>query len=64
MPMPARDELDRNATSRAALIVLVRSLSLTDLNTPIDDGDWTVKVALAHLAFWTTASAHPFASTS
>ena len=50
--MPARDDLDRNATSRAALITLVRSLSGADLNTPIDGGDWTVKVALAHLAFW------------
>lgn len=51
--MPAREDLDRNASSRADLITLVRTLSLTDLNTPVnDDGNWTVKVALAHLAFW------------
>ena len=50
--MPARDDLDRNATSRASLIDLVCGLSLADLNTLTDDGDWTVKVALAHLAFW------------
>ena len=48
---PARDDLDRNATSRAALIDLVRTISGTDLNAPLGD-DWTVKVALAHLAFW------------
>lgn len=51
--MPARDDLDRNATSRAALSDLIRTLSGPDLNTLLDDdGDWTVKVALTHLAFW------------
>jgi DinB superfamily len=49
--MPARDDLDHNATSRAALIDLVRTLSGADLNADLGDG-WTVKVALAHLAFW------------
>jgi len=49
--MPAREDLDRNASSRAALITLVRSLSGADLNTDLGGG-WTVKVALTHLAFW------------
>jgi len=46
---PAHAERNRAATSR--LRALVDRLAPTDLETPLGD-DWTVKVALVHMAFW------------
>ncbi len=41
----------RNAAARARLAALVTGLSEAGLDRPLGGG-WTVKAALAHLAFW------------
>lgn len=46
-----RDYVTRNELVQERLITLVARLTPEDLERPIGDG-WTVKAALAHLAFW------------
>jgi hypothetical protein len=46
-----RDYIARNTHTRERLHALVGRLTLEDLDRSIGDG-WTVKAALAHLAFW------------
>ncbi len=46
-----RDYVTRNESVQERLITLVGRLMPEDLERPIGDG-WTVKAALAHLAFW------------
>ena len=40
-----------NDAARARLAALVQRMMPEDLDTPLGEG-WTVKVALAHMAFW------------
>lgn len=48
--------VERNRAASQRLAELVAGLSEDDLQTPLDGG-WTVKAALAHLAFWDRYSA-------
>lgn len=48
--------VERNRAASQRLAALVGRLSEQDLQTPFGDG-WTVKAALAHLAFWDRYSA-------
>src|SRR4051812_36087285 len=45
------DCVERNSVARERLDVLVARLQPADLERTLGEG-WTVKVALAHLAFW------------
>jgi len=46
-----RPFVEENAKARARLVALVAGLKDEELSLPLGD-DWTIAVALAHLAFW------------
>jgi hypothetical protein len=44
--------VEQNSASGARLRAIVERLTEQDWSRPLGHGGWTVKVALAHLAFW------------
>ena len=44
--------VERNRAQRERLQALAERLSNEDLTRPLGDSEWTIAVALAHLAYW------------